>query len=602
MPTFSGKNRILSLVRKICQAASYFALLVLISAALNSCAGSTGKKPSADATSSAVSTVENEAVSEEIPQNLPDVELSPDLMYKLLLSDLARQRSYNKVALDALVDAAIETRDPRLAAQATRQAVISSQFSTAIQMARLWQELAPDNIDVYQTLGNLLVVENQPEQALQYYSKALSLTDEKNRGQILKQIGNTLIRYTSKEQALELIDTLAQQYPRSADVALAHANVSSSLKKYDTTATALDRALALEPENIDAAVFKFSLLVLQKKDSEADQFANEFLKKYPKSLELRNLLARHYLESNDLEAAEREYLIIYQQDDTSIIALMSLALIRMDSKKYDDAKNYLEKVLQLQSNSDLARLYLGDIASLQKRYDEAIQWYSSITDTEQLFAARLRLVDVYLQRDGADAALRELEAIHAESSSQQIDIILLKNELLTKNGRIDEALQLINDALADNPDNIELLYARAMIAAQKKDVAGLEKDLLRVLEIKPGHVQALNAYGFTLADLTDRYKEAYSLISAAHQQKPNDPFILDSMGWVEYRLGNLDVAEGYLRKALSKRNDPEIAYHLSEVLLAAGKKSEAKKVWLKAKKDFPDDEKLNAISEKMKGI
>ncbi len=592
----------MSLVRKICQAASYFALLVLISAALNSCAGSTGKKPSADATSSAVSTVENEAVSEEIPQNLPDVELSPDLMYKLLLSDLARQRSYNKVALDALVDAAIETRDPRLAAQATRQAVISSQFSTAIQMARLWQELAPDNIDVYQTLGNLLVVENQPEQALQYYSKALSLTDEKNRGQILKQIGNTLIRYTSKEQALELIDTLAQQYPRSADVALAHANVSSSLKKYDTTATALDRALALEPENIDAAVFKFSLLVLQKKDSEADQFANEFLKKYPKSLELRNLLARHYLESNDLEAAEREYLIIYQQDDTSIIALMSLALIRMDSKKYDDAKNYLEKVLQLQSNSDLARLYLGDIASLQKRYDEAIQWYSSITDTEQLFAARLRLVDVYLQRDGADAALRELEAIHAESSSQQIDIILLKNELLTKNGRIDEALQLINDALADNPDNIELLYARAMIAAQKKDVAGLEKDLLRVLEIKPGHVQALNAYGFTLADLTDRYKEAYSLISAAHQQKPNDPFILDSMGWVEYRLGNLDVAEGYLRKALSKRNDPEIAYHLSEVLLAAGKKREAKKVWLKAKKDFPDDEKLNAISEKMKGI
>jgi tetratricopeptide (TPR) repeat protein len=602
MPTFSGKNRILSLVRKFCQAASYFALLALISAALNSCAGSTGKKSSADVTSNDIPTVESDAETDGAPQNLPDVELSPDLMYKLLLSDLARQRSYNEVALDALVDAAIETRDPRLAAQATRQAVISSQFATAIQMARLWQQLAPDNIDVYQTLGNLLVVEKQPQQALEYYSKALSLTDEKNRSQLLKQIGNTLIRYTSKEQALELIETLAAEYPHSADVALAHASVSSSLKQYDTAATALDRALALEPDNIDAAVFKFSLLVLQKKDSEADQFATEHLKKHPKSLELRNLLARYYLESNNLEAAEREYLIIYRQDETSIIALMSLALIRMDSKKYDDATQYLEKVLQLQSNSDLARLYLGDIASLQKRFDDAIQWYSSISDTDQLFAARLRLVDVYLKRDGADAALRELEAIHPESDSQQIDIILLKNELLTKSGRIDEALQVINAALSDNPDNIDLLYARAMISAQQKDVAGLEKDLLRVLEIKPGHVQALNAYGFTLADLTDRYKEAYSLISAAHQQKPNDPFILDSMGWVEYRLGNLDVAEGYLRKALSKRNDPEIAYHLSEVLFAAGKKREAKKVWLKAKKEFPDDEKLNSISEKMKGI
>ena len=597
MPTFSGMNPTLSLVIKFCQAATTFALLTIMSTALVSCAGSTVKKTTTDRASSDIS--EAEPDTEAIQENLPDVELSPDLMYKLMLSDIARQQSNNDLALAALVDSAIETRDPRLAAQATRLAVIVSRFPTAIQMARLWQELSPDNVDAYQTLGNLLVVENQPEQAVVYYSKALSLTDDKNRSQLLKQISGTLIRYSSQIQALALIEQLAKEYPNSADVALAHASVASKLKQYDVANVAIDRTLALDPGNDDAAVFKFSLLVLQKRDKEAEKFAAQYLKKYPKSIVLRTVLARYYLESENLDDAEKEYLIIHRQDKTSVIAPMALALIRIDNKKYDDATRYLEKVLELQSNNDLARMYLGDIAALQKRQDDAIQWYRSVTDTEQMFTARLRLVEVIKQRDGVDAALRELEAMIPESPHQQIDIILLNNELLIEAGRDDEAMELLNDALSDNPDNIDLLYARAMIFARKENVAGLEKDLQHALEIKPGHVQSLNAYGFTLADLTDRYTEAYSLISAAHKQKPDDPFILDSMGWVEYKRGNYAEAEGYLVRALAKRNDPEIAYHLTEVLLAAGKTNEANKVWSKAILEFPKDKKLQALGGKI---
>ena len=223
----------------------------------------------------------------------------------------------------------------------------------------------------------------------------------------------------------------------------------------------------------------------------------------------------------------------------------------------------------------------------------------SPAEKQQLFAARLRIVDAVMQRDGVDAALREVESLHPETDTQQIDLILLKNELLTKGGREDEALQMINQSLQDSPDDIDLLYARAMISASRQDVAGLEKDLQRVLKLQPGHIQALNAYGFTLADLTTRYKEAYSLVAAALKQKPSDPYILDSMGWVEFRLGNFEQAEQYLSKALAKRNDPEIASHLAEVLLAAGKTREAKKVWRKANKDFPDDKRVMAVRDKI---
>ena len=574
------------------------ASLLLVSATLASCAGSSAKNSTADTATKDPAPVKTDAGSR--PQNLPDVELTSELMYKLLLSDIASQQNIHDLALAALVDTASETRDPRLAAQATRQAVLLSQYGIAIQMAQLWLELAPDNLEVYQTLGNLLIVENQPERALAYYSKALALADEKKRSTLLKQISSTLVRYGSQQQALQLIETLATEYPDSADVALAHASVASKLNEYGIAATAIDRAISLEPDNVNAATFKFGLLLLNKKTSEAEQFASNFLKKHPNATLLRTALARYYLESNKLKQAEIEYLVIHKQDETSIIAPMALALIRIDSGKLDDATMYLEKVLLLQPGNDLARLYLGDIATQQKKLDDAIQWYRSVTEKEQLFKARLRLVNVVMQRDGVDSAMRELEAMHAESPSEQVEITLLKHDLLVEAGHDDEALLLINNALADSPDDLDLLYARAMIAARREDVAGLEKDLQHVLRIEPGHVQALNAYGFTLADLTDRYKEAYSLIKAALKQKPGDPFILDSMGWVEYRMGNYSVAEDYLRKALAMRYDQEIASHLVEVLLAAGKTREAKKVWTKANKDFPDSEKLQVVGERLK--
>jgi len=573
------------------------ASLVFVSTALVSCASSSVKKDPADSTAKKADQTDIDAASK--PQNLPDVELTGELLYKLLLSDIARQQNNNDLALSALVDTAIETRDPRLAAQATRQAVISSQYGTAIKMARLWLELVPNDLDVHQTMGNLLVVDKHPEQALLHYSKALSLADEKNRSLLLRQISGTLVRYGSQQQALELIEKLATEYPDSADVALAHANVASKLKEYGIAATAIDRTLSLDPGNSKAATFKFGLLLLNKKISEAEKFADNFLKNHPTALLLRMALARHYLETNKLKQAEKEYLVIHKQDETSIIAPMALALIRMDGRKLDDAANYLEKVLSLQPSNDLARLYLGDIAEQQKKFDDAIQWYRSVTEKDQLFKARLRLVNVIKQRDDVDAAMRELEAIHAETPGQQIDIILLQHDLLLEARRVDEALQVINTALADNPDEIDLLYARAMISARREDVAGLEKDLQHVLKIEPNHAQALNAYGFTLADLTDRYKEAYSLIEAALKLKPGDPFILDSMGWVEYRMGNYSAAEDYLRRALTKRNDSEIASHLVEVLQAAGKARQARKVWKKANKDFPDDEKLEAVRRKM---
>jgi tetratricopeptide (TPR) repeat protein len=491
------------------------------------------------------------------------------------------------------VETATVTRDPRLAAQATKQAVIAARYDTAIEMAQLWQELSPEDIDAHQTLGNLLVVRKKPEEASLHYSKAMSLTDSSKRDLLLTQISATLIRYASSEDAMTVIDRISADFPGLAAASIASARIASHFKDYAHASEVIDRALQLDPDNSDAAVIKFSLLILEKKTDEAETFAVDYLDKHPKETELRTSLARYYLENNELKKADREYTIIHRLDASSVIAPMALALIRIEEKDLDSASEYLERVLELQTNNDLARIYLGDIANRQERLDDAEQWYRAVTDEEQIFNARTRLVGVIRKRDGIEAALRELESIHPVSAVQQVELILTQNELLIEEDRLDDAQELLDKSLQETPDDIDLLYARAMIAARKEDVESLEKDLLRVLQIQPGHVQSLNALGFTLADLTDRYEEAYSLVNAAFKKKPNDPFILDSMGWVEYRLGNIKSAEDYLRRALELRNDPEIAAHLAEVLFVAGKKSEARRVWEKANDDFPDNKKLD---------
>lgn len=568
-------------------------MLLLVSLTLVSCANVKPMETRLDESETV------EQISEQpTDENLPPVNLTADLMYRILLADIARQRGNNATALSALVDSARTTRDPRLAAQATRQAISMGEYNMALEMASLWVELAPDKADAQQTLGNLYVLQQQADKAIPHFQQSIALSQPEHTSLVLQQMSDTLLHYASKEDALAVMQQLSQDYPQSAAVALSYASVAGRLQEITTASTSVDRALSLRPDWEDAAVFKFNLLLLQQQDQAAEDFALGFLAKNRDSESLRITLARHYLQQDDMKQAEKQYRLVYRQNPESAGTVLALALLRLQAGDLDEAQQFLEQLLELQVNPDTARIYLGDIALKRDRLDEAEQWYRAVTASDQLFSARIRLAAVVKQRDGVDAALRELEAVFPENASEQVDLALLRNEMLSDAGRIEEAYAVMTEALEDQPDNVELLYARAMDAAMMKDVAGLERDLRRLLEIKPDHAHALNALGYTLADQTDRTDEAIKYVGMALKQKPDDPYILDSMGWVKYRMGDLDSAEQYLRRALALRNDPEIASHLTEVLWQQGARSEARAVWNKANEDFPGNKLLREVRER----
>jgi len=229
--------------------------------------------------------------------------------------------------------------------------------------------------------------------------------------------------------------------------------------------------------------------------------------------------------------------------------------------------------------------------------EQATYWYQGVHGGENYFDARVRLSLVLAKQGQVDTALEKVRNVQARNFEDTLTLIQAEAEVLTKAERYDEALKVFNAAISKkvHPD---LLYARAMLAERMDQLDVVERDLNAILREQPDNAQALNALGYTLADKTDRYDEAYDLIKKALELSPDDFYILDSMGWVLYRLGRLPEAVIHLRKALELRNDPEIAAHLGEVLWVMGEKQTAKQIWETALQDTPEDHRLLEVIQR----
>jgi len=272
----------------------------------------------------------------------------------------------------------------------------------------------------------------------------------------------------------------------------------------------------------------------------------------------------------------------------------------LQNNRLDDAEKYLKQALALRPQNDQARLYLGQVAEQAKRYPEAARWYREITNGEYYFEAQVRLGIVTARQGDLTAARRLLDGIDVQNDTQRVQVALAQEQILREAKQYREALAVLNAAIQAVPDDKDLLYARALAAEKLNMVDVTERDLRAILKQDPKNVNALNALGYTLTDRTTRYQEALELLQQAMTLKPDDAFILDSMGWLQYRLGNNAEAVKYLKRALDLRNDAEIAAHLGEVLWVMGNHREAESVWNRALHETPDSEALTSVIKKYK--
>lgn len=526
---------------------------------------------------------------------LPAVPLTADVLYFLLLGEIAGHRGQLDVSVGSLSRAASKTRDPRLAERATQAALYARRPKEALASANLWVELRPDSSDANEALAAAYLENGDADAALKSYEKFLSLGSEDALAQTFLKISAALGRQTNRTAALDLMRALVQKHADKPAPHFALAHLAVRVSDLDVAMRAIDQALKLSPAWEDAALFKARVLVSLKDMRAALNYHEHYLDMYPRANNMRVSYARLLVDQKMWDKARVQFKRVASTSPSDADATFTVALLALQSNELNEAEIYLRRTLELQPENDQARLYLGQVFEQRKQYDEAIHWYGLVESAEHLFEAQARL-GVALARQGKVAQARHhLHGLTPKSEAQKVQLTLAEEQILRDAQQFEEAFQVLSRVLGDLPNNADLLYARALVAEKLNRVEVAEQDLRRILKKDAKNANALNALGYTLADRTTRYTEALALIEEALALKPDDPFILDSLGWVHYRLGNYTEAIKYLRLALDKRPDAEIAAHLGEVLWVTGDRSGAESVWKSALQQAPESEVLLGV-------
>ncbi|MGG2023406.1 tetratricopeptide repeat protein [Pseudomonas sp. S8] len=523
---------------------------------------------------------------------------SEETVFSLLSAELAGQRNRFDIALDNYVTQAINTQDPGVSERAFRIAEYLGADQPALDTALIWAKNAPDDLEAQRAAAVQLARAGRYDDSMVYMEKVLQGKGDTHFDFLALSAADT--DQETRNGLMKSFDRLLQRHPKNSQLIFGKALL---LQQDGDNKAALSLLEDNPPEEGEIApiLLRARLLQTLNRGDEALPLLRKSIKKYPDDKRLRLTYARTLVEQDRMDDAKVEFSTLVQQYPEDDELRYSLALVCLEAKAWDEAKGYLEDLIARESHVDSAHLNLGRIAEERNDPQGALIEYAQVGPGNDYLPAQLRQADILMNNGKTAEAQSKLAAERDAQPDYAIQLYLIESETLSANKQDDKAWKTLDKALQQYPDDLNLLYTRAMLAEKRNDLAQMEKDLRLIIKRDPDNAMALNALGYTLSDRTTRYAEAKALIEQAHQINPEDPAVLDSLGWVNFRMGNLDDAEKYLRQALERFPDHEVAAHLGEVLWVKGNQREAKQVWGKFLKDQPDSTILRSTIKRLTG-
>jgi tetratricopeptide (TPR) repeat protein len=368
---------------------------------------------------------------------------------------------------------------------------------------------------------------------------------------------------------------------RNKHMLILQSRYAAQLKHYEEALALLDEVLAMDASLHEVLIVKARILSAQGKNDAAVATIKQVVDELPDNNALRLQYARMLVEQHKMQEASDQYAILHESLPEDNEVALSMALLFIETKQLDKATEMLEGLVEDKEKAAVANYYLGRIAQNKGDQEQAISYYRKVKNDEYTYDARLRTAILLAILGRSDEALADLQALAEDQSSWALRLkaYLAQGEVLRSERRYKEAVEMYSRALQQKRDDTTLLYARGLMAEKVDRLDMAEADLLKVISKEPNNADALNALGYTLADRTSRYEEALKYIKRAAELVPDDPAVLDSLGWVSYRLGRMDDALKWLSQAFSKLEDAEIAAHYGEVLWRTNQKEKARKVW-----------------------
>ncbi len=531
----------------------------------------------------------------EPPAAIPTRPFEKETLYELLLAEFAGKRNRADVALGKYLKQAHETRDPQVVERAAYIARYLGAHQATLDAAILWIDIDPENPTPRSLAATELIRFGKLDDAMLEIDALVNMNGDLNFEFLLQAT-----RSSDMETRQRVLEKLREYTTQRDDAKLwfATGSLEAMNGRHEQAINDYDRALELSDNYSNAILARAQSMIALGESDAAMRYLEKQCKQHPRNKRLGISYARYLIQFGKLQDAQHQFEQLVQVFPEDGDLVLSLALLSWENKLEDDAVQYFNQLINMNYRTEEAYLYLARIAESRKQYDEAERNFNKVGNGPNFINARVQLALLYADQSRLDDAVKTLDSAAQVDSRNQLKYQLAKSEILANADHNQEAIAVLDQALAASPDETSLLYSRAMLKEKVGQFESMEKDLRRVLELQPNNSAALNALGYTFADRNQRLNEAWELIERAYQLNPKDPAIIDSMGWIKYRMGQPQIALDFLRQAYEAFRDQEIAAHLGEVLWITGNKEEAASVWRQSLQEHPESKVLQDVMKR----
>jgi len=556
--------------------------------------------------------------------DLPNRELTSQIVFQVLAAEVALQRGQPAPAYQTYLSLARSTQDPRMAQRAAEIAVSVQSPSDALTAARLWRQYAPHSEQAAQFDATLLVLNGYLDEAKPLLARQLAAVSDADRGAAILSLQDLIGRGPDHIGGIRVLRELLQDDMSRPEAPTAIGRQQLLSDDQPGARKSFNAALTLKPDYAPAAL----LLAQMGADARHDAIASVsgYVQQHQKDREARFLLAQLYLADNQIDPARKQFETLHRANPSDPAPLFALGLLSMQLKQQADAEKYftqyadqaarLNAAAQSAStasggtaNGLVARhidggpayLYLAQIAAERKDYSAADAWLRKVDlNSTQYVPAQIGRAELLVQQKHYDQADALLSNVQPRTGAEALTLGRADASVLMQAGKYDQAEQRLAALIPLAPTDPDLAYDYAMAAERNAHYQLMETQLRRVIALDPTNAQAYNALGYSLADRGIRLEEADKLIQKAMSLAPGDAYITDSAGWVKYKLGDKDQAVTLLRRAYQIQPNAEIGAHLAEVLWSQGKQDDARQVLRSAQQLDPTNDTLLNVMSRLK--
>lgn len=574
-----------------------------LACALLSCASSTTTAPEngaadtgADGTASGDAATAPPAAPEP-PAPVEYGNFTEEQLYQAIISELGAARGHMEDSAESYFDLAFATRDPSIIRRAVQFASANNNTRALLELGLLWSEIEPDNPQPHLLLAYEFLETGNFDQSISHMARVLDLGEEFDFTALAARTGQ--LSLGQREQLIESLRNLRDEFATERSIHLTLVQLLAQNQHYEQ---ARQELAALVDQHGDAPGLVRLRAQIEESLGESDlalRSLRDGVREFPDNRTLRFTYARQLVAMENYREARDQFQILVDQDATDWETWYSMALLDMEMENYERAAEVFTRLIGVDQRSDESQYYLAFINEEQGNIEQAIEHYREVRiGTNNYLNAQQQATRLAISIGDLDGAHSWLMSQSRGQPRLEIVFTTVESSLLTQAGHIERARDLLDTALNKYPNETDLLFARVLLNDSVGNRAGSERDLRQIISMQPDDARALNHLGYMLADQTERYEEALELVERAIALSPDDPAIIDSLGWAQYKLGRYEEALQNLRRAYAAFPDHEVASHLGEVLWQMDRQEEAIEVWEQALEERPDSDLIEAVMDR----